>query len=282
MISLEELLKNGTAELAECGVTDAATDAWLLMEYVFQINRGRYFLVMKKEADPVRVEEYCALIQERKKRIPLQHLTHQAFFMGEEYYVDHRVLIPRQDTEILVEKALSELLPGMRILDLCTGSGCILLSILLNGRKKNVSGVGSDLSAEAIEVALLNKTRLGVSEADFLQGSLFENIREKFDMIVSNPPYIPTGVIEELEPEVRDHDPMLALDGRADGLGFYREITKNAGAYLKENGMLLFEIGYDQGSAVKELMLQENFSDVEIVKDYAGLDRVVCGRWARN
>lgn len=277
MRSLEQVLREGQKALTEAGIPDSEPDAWLLMEYVFQISKGQYFLHCREEADPLKVKEYNAFLEERKKHIPLQHLTHQAFFMGREFYVDGRVLVPRQDTEILAEEAGKYLRPGMRLLDLCTGSGCILFSLLL--MEEGACGIGGDLSEDALEVAALNREKLGIApeRAVLRQSDLFREIPETFQMIVSNPPYIPSEEIGKLSPEVRDHDPHMALDGKEDGLWFYRRITREAREHLESGGWLFYEIGWDQGEAVSGILRDGGFSCVSVRKDYAGLDRVVRG-----
>jgi len=186
------------------------------------------------------------------------------------------VLIPRQDTEVLVEEALKYLKPEMRFLDLCTGSGCILLSLL--HFCKEAEGVGVDISLEALEVAAENKARLH-PVAELLQSDLFAAVEGRFDVIVSNPPYIRSEEIQHLMEEVRLHDPLLALDGHEDGLYFYRAIAKKSPSYLKRGGWLLVEIGHDQGSDVSRLLEEQGFCEIEIVKDLAGLSRVVKGRY---
>ncbi len=240
-------------------------------------------------------ERYEALITDRAAHTPLQHLTGEQEFMGLTFLVNENVLVPRQDTETLVEETLKNLHDGMRILDLCTGSGCILLSLLQYSN--DCVGVGVDLSAEALAVARENYARLREErpemEALFLEGDLFDALeREKdqgcdetnsqngrYDIIVSNPPYIETDVISMLMPEVREHEPMMALDGGADGLIFYRRITQGVGNYLNRGGMLFFEIGCEQAASVREIMEQAGFREIEVVKDFAGLDRVVYGTW---
>ena len=196
--------------------------------------------------------------------------------MGLEFLVDENVLIPRQDTEILVEEVLRELTDGSRILDLCTGSGCILLSLL--HYSNDCVGVGSDISEEALCVARKNAERLGI-RADFLCGDLFERVGGRYDFIVSNPPYIASGEIRKLMEEVRLHEPLSALDGHEDGLFFYRRIIGECPDYLVRGGSLYLEIGWDQGGAVKALMEEAGFHEVRVTKDYAGLDRVVSGVW---
>ena len=209
-------------------------------------------------------------------------------FMGLPFLVNEHVLIPRQDTEVLVEQALCLLEKEkkhkeiVRILDLCTGSGCILLSMLHYVRRKrkiDIYGVGSDISKEALAVAVENAKKLGI-EAKFVQGDLFENVEGSFDMILSNPPYIRTSEIERLQEEVRFHDPIKALDGKEDGLYFYRIIVKESRQYLKRGGWLIFEIGSDQAEAVKTLLQEAGYENIEVKKDLAGLDRVVYGMYS--
>lgn len=274
----------GTEELRQAQIAEAELDARLLLEYVCGTDRNTLLAHGEREVTETENGSYVNLISERKKHIPLQHLTGVQEFMGLEFYVNSNVLIPRQDTEILVEEAMRHLHDGMRILDMCTGSGCILLSLLYYSN--DCTGLGVDISPEALETAARNAQKLagkaaeGKRElcADFVQSNLFEELKpEAYDLIVSNPPYIKSGVIDTLMPEVKDHEPHLALDGREDGLYFYREILKQAGNYLTRGGMLFFEIGHDQGRAVKELMKAAGYAEVEVIQDFAGLDRVVCG-----
>mgnify|MGYP005809119387 CR=1 FL=1 len=279
MSTLSELLNWGKQVLSLAGVPDAGLDAWYLMEYVFQLDRAHYFLQEKDMADPKREEKYRVLVGKRSSRIPLQHLTHQAWFMGLEYYVDERVLVPRQDTEILVEEAVKRLKPGQKILDMCTGSGCILLSILKF--MPDCEGKGVDISESALEVARINGKRLNIP-AVFSKSDLFEQIDGYYDMIVSNPPYIPTSVIGNLEDEVRRFDPALALHGGEDGLDFYRRLIGTSWNYLSPGGWLLLEIGHDQKKAVLRMMEEAGYREPQSVKDLAGHDRVVMGRKDRR
>ena len=193
------------------------------------------------------------------------------------FYVNEHVLIPRQDTEILIEEVLKEAggKKGLCILDMCTGSGCILLSLLAH--LKEAEGTGADLSKEALKVAERNGKDLGIS-AQWINSDLFELVSGKYDILVSNPPYIQTEVIEGLMEEVKFHEPRMALDGREDGLYFYRRITRQAGNYLNPQGILAFEIGYDQGEAVAQLMKEQGYTEVKVIQDLAGLDRVVIGK----
>lgn len=214
------------------------------------------------------------MILKRGERIPLQHLTGVTEFMGLSFHVNEHVLSPRQDTECLVEEVL-KVSEGKSVLDMCTGSGCIAISITKLGSPAAVTAV--DISKEALQVARQNAEE---NEADihFVESNLFEvfeKSEQKFDVIVSNPPYIESEVIETLMPEVRDHEPRIALDGEADGLFFYRKIIQNAGTYLSGGGRIFFEIGYNQKEAVEKLLCEQGFTEIECKKDLAGHDRVV-------
>lgn len=279
-LAMQEIYKEGKERLARAGILEAKLDAWYLLEHVTKVSRASYYGNPQREVCEEEKEQYFCLIEERKKRIPLQHLTGEQEFMGLTFYVNRHVLIPRQDTEILAETALEHMKPGMQILDMCTGSGCILLSLLKLCRAEGVTGIGTDISKEALLAAVNNAERLGVS-AKFVQGDLFENIQSEkaFDMIVSNPPYIPTAVIDELQEEVKLYDPYIALDGREDGLFFYRRIVKESISYIKRGGCLLFEIGCEQAEAVMGLLEAAGYEDIRVKKDLAGLDRVVYGMY---
>lgn len=272
-----ECYQKGKEVLEGAGIEEAALDARLLLEYVCDTNRNDLLVHGDREVEPEKVESYLACIEQRKKRIPLQHVTGVQEFMGLEFAVNEHVLIPRQDTEILVEEVMREMHDGSRILDMCTGSGCILISLL--HYSNDCEGVGVDISAKALEVAGQNAKELLAENKQpvFVESDLFEKLTGKFDIIVSNPPYIPSEVIATLMPEVKDFEPMQALDGMEDGLFFYREIVKQAKNYLAPEGKLYFEIGHDQGEAVSKLMEEADFCQIRVVKDYAGLDRVVCG-----
>ena len=288
MRTYKELLEEGYQLLNSAGIEEARLDAWLLLEFVADIKRAWYYAHMDETAETAVAEQYRQLCEKRAQHIPLQHLTGQAYFMGYEFYVDDRVLVPRQDTETLVEEAISHLreLPAPKILDMCTGSGCILLSLLME--LPQASGTGADVSVDALEVAKENTRRLGLEKrAELVQSDLFsadyfeKNSRKKcmeYDMLISNPPYIRTADIDGLMDEVRLHDPRLALDGKADGLYFYEKITEQAGKYLKPGGWLIYEIGCDQGKDVAEIMKKKGFIQIEVKKDLAGLDRIVEGR----
>lgn len=275
-MTYRELFEYGKKQLEDAGIEEAALDARLLLEYICHTDRNALLVHGDSVRSDLEEQFYRMVIEKRAQRIPLQHITGQQEFMGLTFKVNEHVLIPRQDTEILVEEAMRYLSDGMRILDICTGSGCILLSLLKYSNE--CEGLGVDISDDALAVARENAQNLGL-EAEFRHSDLLEKVEGKFDMIVSNPPYIETAVIDTLMPEVREHEPMLALDGREDGLYFYRRIVEQCTSYMTRCARLFFEIGYDQGEAVKNMMIHKGFCEVEIIKDYAGLDRVVTGCW---
>ena len=266
--------QKGELLLQEAGVMDAKIDAWLLLEMVAKIDRSFYFTHINEEVESEVLTEYERVLEKRAEHVPLQYITGEQEFMGMTFKVNSNVLIPRQDTETLVEETLKVIEPQMEVLDMCTGSGCILLSILKNA--PTVRGTGSDISKQALLVAKEN-AKLHDLDADWVRGNLFDNVSGSFDVIVSNPPYIAQAEIPALMPEVAQFEPIEALDGGPDGLDYYRMITEEAPAYLKENGYLIFEIGYDQGEAVCQLMKEAGFQDVAVMKDLAGNDRVVKG-----
>lgn len=270
-----KLYQIGKEQLQKAGITDAELDARLLLEFICHTDRNALYAHGDQEIEDEKMQDFLQLIEKRAVHIPLQHLTGEQNFMGLDFLVNEHVLIPRQDTEILVEEIMRDLHDGIRILDMCTGSGCILLSLL--HYSNDCSGVGVDVSEDALAVARQNADRLAEKQAVFIQSDLFEKVEGSFDLIVSNPPYIRSQEIAGLMPEVREHEPHLALDGKDDGLHFYREIIKGAMPHLKRGGQLFFEIGYDQGKAVQALLAANGYTEIAVVKDYAGLDRVVYG-----
>lgn len=277
-----DALKEGETYLKECRIPDAQIDAWYLLEFVLKdvdggVNRTWFLLNRQEQMEPAQYARYQGLLKERGRRIPLQHITGEQEFMGIPFLVNDKVLIPRQDTEILVEEAMGSLKPGMKVLDMCTGSGCIIISLLK--LVPGIVGTGADISQAALFVAGENARLQGV-DVEFCQGNLFESIRGRFDLIVSNPPYIPTKEIEKLMDEVRLHDPVSALDGRADGLHFYRKIITDSRAFLEDGGWLMVEIGHDQSVDVAELLQQAGYTEISVIRDLSGLDRVVKGKLA--
>ena len=350
-----DVLNYGKKILKNAGIVEADLDAWYLFGQIFGISRAQYFLCAreniagstaqkmaaqeqtgnslesKKALDCVelwlkeKLSAYENTLEKRASRIPLQQILGQQEFMGLTFFVNEHVLIPRQDTETLVELVLNEQKDkNISILDMCTGSGCIAVSLKKLGGYACVEG--ADISEEALKVAKRNSEEIlensdvnndavssrteqiqnctnltnnqnkqdnseerMVSEVrrgsqtgvTFRHSDMFSSFREteQFNVIVSNPPYIPSAVIEELEPEVRDHEPRGALDGTADGLYFYRILAEECAKHLTPGGHVYFETGYDQGAAVKELLDIHGFKDTRVIQDLAGKDRVVCGAW---
>ena len=277
-MTIRELFAESLIKLETAQVPNARNDLYLLLEATCDISHSDFLLHPEMEVDSEKKVLFEKLLSERCKRVPLQYLLRETCFMGFSFLVNEHVLIPRPDTEVLVEAAQKSIRDGERILDLCTGSGCILISLLK--LSKAAFGVGVDLSGKALEVAKENANKLlGESEERyrFLEGDLFEPIAdERFDVLVSNPPYIESAVIESLEPEVKEYEPHMALDGSTDGLLFYRRIARKAPEVLAEGGRIFLEIGYNQAEAVTELLAAAGFVQIEVIKDYAGLDRVVC------
>lgn len=278
-----ELYEEGRRILEQAGLPDAALDARFLLEEVCGTNLQTLLVFPEKKVTEEEVNQYRAFIQRRKNREPTAMILGEWDFMGLTFRLNKSTLIPEQDTEVLVETALEELKrrglgeAPLRILDLCTGSGCILLSLL--HKLRNAGGLGTDLSEEALESARENAVRLGSQErAAFRQGDLWEPVGdERFDLIVSNPPYVPTEVIPTLEPEVRCGEPYAALDGGEDGLVFYRRIMREAAGHLKPSGIIIVESGFDEAPQIAALMQEQKLRGIRTVKDYGGLDRVVLG-----
>ena len=350
-----DVLNYGKKILKNAGIVEADLDAWYLFGQIFGISRAQYFLCARENiagstAQKMAAQEqpgnslesknaldcvelwlkeklsaYENTLEKRASRIPLQQILGQQEFMGLTFFVNEHVLIPRQDTETLVELVLNEQKDkNVSILDMCTGSGCIAVSLKKLGGYTCVEG--ADISEEALKVAKRNSEEIlensdvnndavssrteqiqnctnltnNQNKQDNSEDRMISEVRtvpqtgvtfrrsdmfsafpetERFNVIVSNPPYIPSAVIEELEPEVRDHEPWGALDGTADGLYFYRILAEECAKHLTPGGHVYFEIGYDQGAAVKELLDIHGFKDTRVIQDLTGKDRVVCGTW---
>lgn len=278
-MTYQEAYRKMTELLEGTEIQDAVSDAWILMEHVTGMSRTRFFADGDRQMDTADEKRLAELAVKRSKHIPVQHLTGVQEFMGIEFLVNEDVLVPRQDTEILVEEAEKVIGAGRHVLDMCTGSGCIAVSLKVRNPELRCAAV--DISDAALVVAKENARRQGI-EIEFVQSDMFAQVQGEFDMIVSNPPYIPTTVIEGLEEEVRLHDPFAALDGREDGLHFYRILAKESPRYLRDGGRLYMEIGYDQKEAVEGLLREEGFEQIRTQKDLAGLDRVVSGVYNRH
>ena len=247
----------GQKELEEAQIENASGDAWYLFSECFHISREDYLFGMTDEINDKEAEErYKELIQKRKEHVPLQYILGTQEFMGYTFKVTPDVLIPRADTETVLEEVLDQLKQSKKpdtILDICTGSGCIAISLALILNPEVC--IGTDISEKALKIAKANGENLAPM-VKFIQSDLFENVTGSYDLIISNPPYITTEECGKLMPEVKDHEPMLALDGKEDGLYFYKKIIKEAKNYLNPDGMLAFEIGYDQG--FRDLMKEQN------------------------
>jgi release factor glutamine methyltransferase len=276
-MTLREALTLGRDLLKEAAIEEYETDAWLLLEAACGCTRNDLFLRGNEEISPAQEAMYQSFLEKRGKRIPLQHILGVQYFMGLEFKVTPAVLIPRFDTEILVEEVLKYVDTESTVLDMCTGSGCIAVSIA-SLSKATVTGV--DISQEALEIAKCNAEHNQVSTAEFLESDMFQNVTGTFDVIVSNPPYIPSKDVLELMPEVKEHEPMMALDGSEDGLFFYRILAEQAADFLNPEGLLIMEIGYNQAEDVKKLLANNNFIGIRVIKDLAGHDRVV-GGWRK-
>ena len=274
-MTYREAIVLGEKNLQQADIADAKTDSWLLLAMACKIDHTYYYMHIDEEMSEEQVREFEVLIRKRAERVPLQYITGEQEFMGLTFHVNSNVLIPRQDTETLVEEALKVIKPGMKVMDMCTGSGCVLISILKNAH--DVEGIGYDISKQAINVAKEN-AKFNEVPAVFERSDLFEDVVENdFDMIVSNRPYIPTDVVATLMPEVSQFEPREALDGKGDGLYFYSKILEQCKNYMKPDGYILFEIGCEQGDAVSTMMRLAGFSEVRVIKDLARNDRVVMG-----
>lgn len=274
-MTYREAIVLGEKNLQQADIADAKTDSWLLLAMACKIDHTYYYMHIDEEMSEEQVREFEVLIKKRAERVPLQYITGEQEFMGLTFHVNSNVLIPRQDTETLVEEALKVIKSGMKVMDMCTGSGCVLISILKNAH--DVEGIGYDISKQAINVAKEN-AKFNEVPAVFERSDLFEDVVENdFDVIVSNPPYIPTDLVATLMPEVSQFEPREALDGKGDGLYFYSKILEQCKNYMKQDGYILFEIGCEQGDAVSTMMRLAGFSEVHVIKDLARNDRVVMG-----
>ena len=283
-MTFDELLKEGITRLEAAGVPEAGHDAYALMEAAGGPDRTHFPLVRGEEVSDGVVFMFDAYVGVRSNRIPLQHILGEAWFRGLPFTVDEDVLIPRPDTETLVEAVLREaktFSAPPSLLDLCTGSGAVAVALAVEGDFASVTA--SDISHEAVNIARENAAKNGVEEKIlFAEGDLFRAktksekslSRRSYDIICANPPYVPTAEIDELEPEVRDHDPLLALDGGADGLDFYRRLAKDAPAHLNAGGKILLEIGCEQGADVIRIFAEAGWREGRVEQDLAGRDRV--------
>lgn len=284
-MTIREKLQEGEDYLQKKEIENANYDAKELMLFTLNMSDADFFLGRNKDITNYDATRYDEYIKRRGEHEPLQHITGIAYFYGRKFMVNNKVLIPRFDTENLVERVLKLIKKDDHVLDMCTGSGCIIETIALESEcsKENNACVGVDISSEALKVANANKEKLNAKGVTLIKSDLFENLNKElinsFDIIVSNPPYIPTGVIEGLSKEVKLFDPMLALDGDNDGLKFYIKITKECRNFLKLGGYLAFEIGHDQAEQVSKIMQDNGFYNINVYKDLSGFDRVIIGKY---
>ncbi len=275
---IRDVIKQGEEILKAAGIVDWKIDSWLLAEYVFDINRTVFYMNPNMKVDTKLRDKYIELINLRALKTPLQYITGKQEFMGLDFIVNENVLIPRQDTELLVEKVVEHIKTKkekVKVLDMCTGSGCIAISI--DKLCENAWVFAADVSEKALDIAKKNN-ELNNTNVTFIQSDLFTKIQSDFDIIVSNPPYIKTKEIEALMDEVRVHEPRIALDGSTDGLKFYKKIAIDGRQYLRKNGIMFLEIGYDQGISVPEILDINGYTDIKVYKDLADNDRVVIAR----
>lgn len=287
MMTVKDMLKYGEDSLKEVGVSEYAYDSRALLQFVLKCDMTYLIININEAIEDKVVDIYKGLLKKRCERYPLQYIIGETGFMSYTFKVNENVLIPRQDTECLVEEVVKLINIEDNVLDLCTGSGCIGISLfnifrdgLLNCHKGNIDVTLSDISAKAIDLAKYN-ANLNNAKVSFVVGDLFEKLdsRKKYNVIISNPPYIPTKVIEGLENEVKTYEPYNALWGHDDGLYFYKRIINEARDYLHDCGYIAFEIGYDQALEIAALLKQANYDSISVKKDLAGLDRVIIGRF---
>ena len=283
MKTIKQFLQYATETLKNAGIETPVLEAGVIICHVLNCDRAYLYAHDDRALEAQELDKLEELLQNRSQKIPLQYLLGETEFMSLRFKVSPAVLIPRQDTEVLVEKCIELIADNtsaseIKVLDMCTGSGCIAVSIAYYCPETRVTAC--DVSRAALEIAKSNSELAGVkNELDFRCGDLFEALdsEERFDLIASNPPYIETATVEQLQTEVREHEPYIALDGGADGLDFYRRIVEAAPRFLKAGGYLALEIGYNQGESVSQLM-EGRYDGVTVLKDLGGNDRVVYGR----
>ena len=275
-MKIRELVDYGVKILNDNNIEDSRIIAKVLAKYILNLNNNELVVNDNKEISEKEKTRYYLALIEIMQGMPLQYITNNQEFYGLDFYVDENVLIPQPDTEILVEEVINicKKYDGkIKILDICSGSGAIGISIAKNISNANI--VLGDISEKAIEIAKKNAEKNGVSErVKFLKTNMFENIKEEFDIIVSNPPYIETKTIEELSKQVQS-EPHIALDGGEDGLDFYRILSNDAKKYLKKDGYLCVEIGYNQRENVEKLLKERNYKNIYSKKDLSGNDRII-------
>ena len=284
-MEINHLLQKGVDMIKGREYSNPVLEATLLLGALLNVDKVYIYTHGKDQVPEPIVDKFLELMDKRGKGYPIQYILKEKEFMGLNFYVEEGVLIPRSDTEILVEYVLEYIDKNhkdktVNFLDLGIGSGAIALSVAYY--RKNLTVCGVDIHDIPLKVASINMERFNLDNVKLYKGDLFKGIEglgleDRFHIIASNPPYIPKREIETLQEEVKDYEPINALDGGEDGLSFYRRIIPESKRYLQEKGLLIFEIGYDQGEQVKNILTEENFKDICILKDLQGLDRVVFG-----
>lgn len=282
---INELLAIGMNSLKDLDYCNPLFESRLILAKILNVDKSYIYTYGDLEVSEEAQEEFLSLIKKRSTAYPMAYLLNEKQFMGLDLYVEEGVLIPRPDTEVLVEYVIDYIEKTYKdkkinILDVGIGSGAISLS--LGKYCPNARVYGMDIGYKPIKVSNINKERLKLNNVSFHQGDLFQAIdnlklQGQCEIIISNPPYIREGDIKSLQKDVVDYEPRLALDGGLDGLDFYRKITHEGKKYLRKNGLLIYEIGFDQGQDLKKIMTNEGYRDIEIIKDLQGLDRVVLG-----
>ncbi len=282
-MTLRALIKYGEETLQDAGIAEADSDAKILAMFVFNLDYTGILMKGSEEVIQEDEETYKNAVTLRSTHYPCQYIVGTQDFMGYTFKVAEEVLIPRPETELLVETALEYTggLEGCRALDMCCGTGCIGISYMLKRKESGYEDdrvVLVDISPNAISLSEENMFNLG-AKCDIIESDLFSRVdRESFDIIMSNPPYISTGDIEDIMEDVREYEPRLALDGMEDGLYFYKSIVNSLKDYLTPEGIVIFEIGYNQYQDIRNILNDAGFYDVSVKKDYAGLDRIVIAR----
>ncbi len=276
---IKEALEKASKKLEESNIENPLNEAKYLLKFLLKKDDIYFITNLNKELDDKVIKEYKNIVKKRCNHIPYSYITGKKEFMGLTFFVNEQTLIPRPETEIIVEYVINHFKnKKLNILEIGVGSGCISISIAKYLDNVNILGV--DINKGAIEIANKNIKYNNVeNKVKFIKSDLYENVEGKFDIIISNPPYIKSDVIDTLEDNVKKYEPILALDGGDDGLYFYRKIIENADNFLKDNSYIIFEIGYDQGEDVKNLLVNKQFSEVEIIKDLAGFDRTIVAKY---
>ena len=272
-----ELYKNSSKELEQQGILTSKLDVKILLSYLLNIDSKELIMYFNQHIEQKFINTFNHLLKRRLNREPIANIVNKKSFWSYDFFVNENVLTPRNDSEILIEAVLSNynnMQEELKILDLGTGSGCLILSLLK--MYKNASGLAVDISDKALKVAKQNAENLKINNIKFLKNNWNDNIEEKFDIIISNPPYIPTKEIKELEPEVNKFNPLLALDGGEDGLNCYRYLAKSLEKNLKENTKIFLEIGKNQEKDIEKIFNENGYELLKMYKDLAEINRILC------